>query len=230
MNQELLALTRAFVESVRMADPNVQLVIVDDGSDFGGGFLRELADLYIRHSKNLGYLHAVNHGLKVADGKYIAVAGNDEIVAPNIFDVAEDILENNPEVYSVHPKMIEYNEPIKYGEGTWLYGKERWCQTSFWVIRNELPFLFDANFKGTGGAYEDYDLWATVRKQGWQTAYTNRTVFGHKDSSTTRILGEQSKKHQENLTYFKSKCGKEPAEYYQSLYPDQWMLPWRPLP
>lgn len=249
LDQEGIDLTQAALHSLREALQGVEseFIIVDDGSPVGGGYLREEADIYIRHKVNEGYHHAVNDGLRIASGDYVVVPNNDIRVAPNFFEVAKEILKDR-EVYSVHPKMIPYDEPFSYGDLVAKTGKERWCQTSFFIVRkrnndssymaaysfdgipfNNGLFLFDENMKGTGGAYEDWLLWTDVRRT-WKTAYTNQTAFQHLDSSTTKKLGEQSKFHEENKEYFKKRWGSYPEEHFAQKYPDQLKVPWRPFP
>ena len=229
---ENIDLTRSAFYSFRQATPEgMEIVVVDDASKIGGGYLKSEADKILVHSENKGFLHSVNEGLGMVAGELIAVCNNDIRVAPNFYEVAKEILDD-PKVYSVHPKMIPYDEPFSHGDLIAKTGKERWCQTSFFIIRgdNPKPFLFDKNFLGTGGAYEDWGYWASVREAGYQTAYTNRTSFQHKDSSTTQFLGEQNKLTTENREYFKSKHGEYPEDLYSRLYPDQMKVSWKPFP
>ena len=87
LDHETLQLTEAAIESLG----DVNLILIDNGSLFGGGKLREWADVYIRNRENLGYAKAVNQGLKLAD-MMVAVANNDIIVSPNWKEVAYEAL------------------------------------------------------------------------------------------------------------------------------------------
>ena len=136
----------------------------------------------------MGFIKSVNDGMKLARGEYILVSNNDVWAAPNFFTVAEEIFEDR-DVISVHPRMAFYQDPIEYGSKTFATGRERWCQSSFFIIRNE-GYLFPEGFKGTGGAYEDWYFWSYLRDLDFKTAYTTKTCFRHKDSSTTQIVGE----------------------------------------
>lgn len=228
-NEELLQLTKNTIHSFREADlPEYELILVDDGSPMGSGYLREEADTYILHKTNQGFIKSVNDGLRVARGKFIAVANNDIRVAPNFFLECEHILNSNNESYSVHPRMLFYDDPFEYGKGLWYEGRERWCQSSFFVIRG-FPWKeeFPENYHGTGGAYEDWRYWAHIRKFCKKTVYTTRTCFQHKDSSTTQVVGEQSKFHKENAELFKQEFGDYPEDYLAKLYPEQMKLDWR---
>lgn len=226
-NEELLNLTKSTIFSFQEAElPKYELILVDDSSPLYGGYLRDTADVYIKHKENKGFSKSVNDGLRVARGNHIVVANNDIRVAKNFYKVAKAIFERDTGVWSVHPRMCFYDEPLRLGGTTFIEGRERWCQSSFFILRGK-KYEFPEHFKGTGGAYEDWYYWSNVRRGGWQTAYTTETCFQHKDSSTTQVVGEQSKFHQENADLFKEEFGAYPEQYYEELYPGQMTMPWR---
>lgn len=226
--EELLNLTKSTIHSFQEANlPDYELIIVDDASPMYGGYLREVADTYIRHKSNKGFIQSVNDGMNIARGKYVVMANNDIRVAPNFYEVAREIFNKYINVVSVHPRMCFYDEPMLYGNNTYITGRERWCQSSFFIILGNQTTRFPENFSGTGGAYEDWYFWSEIRNRNWKTAYTTRTCFQHKDSSTTQVVGEQSKKHEENRELFKWKFGRYPEEYYEKLYPEQMKMNWR---
>ena len=144
-----------------------RLIIIDNGSPMGGGEMRELADIYIRDKVNIEFAGAVNQGLKLA-GEIVCVANDDIRVPPQWEEVALDILKDST-VGSVHFRMIPYDQPFNPGNETWTTGKERWCTTSFFVMRNKQ--LFDENFKS---GCEDWAYWYEFRELGYKTAYTNK--------------------------------------------------------
>jgi len=225
-NEELLQLTKNTIHSLKAADlPGYEIIIIDDNSPMGSGYLKEQADTYIYHRHNKGFIKSINDGIAIARGKYLLLTNNDVRIAPNFWEVCFDILRDEGTV-SVHPRMCFYDEEMKIGDKTFATGMERWCQSSCFVIRNN-GFPFPEHFKGTGGAYEDWYFWSEIRSYGLQTAYTTKTCFQHKDSSTTQIVGEQSKHHEENRELFKEEFGDYPEEYYNKLYPKQMARPWR---
>lgn len=218
-NEEIHRMTQMSVETIKKSRPDVEMIIVDNGSTFAPGYLREVADIYIRNTHNLGYPGAVNQGLALASGDVICISNNDIRVPENIFDIGEEILEN-PNIGSVHYKMIPYDEPFNFGNETWLTGKQRWCTSSFFLIKKEaLPEgNYDLNF-GMGG-YDDWDLWHRVRHiNKWITAYTNRSSYQHWGSWTLSKM--PSFKMDENREYFKKKYGEYAEDIWNKLYPDQ---------
>ena len=217
VNEELLQLTKSAVESLGSA----RIIVIDNGSPIGGGYLRSIAQTYVKNNSNLGYATAVNQGIKLIQSDYFAVANNDIIVSQNWQEVSFEVL-SIPNTYSCHFKMINYEEPFSYGNLTVYTGKERWCTSSFFVIHSAQPLIYNEKF-GIGG-YEDYDYWHRVRKLGLKTAYTNKAIYKHKHSSTQLALDqkERAERDQKSRDYFKHLWGMYPDELYEKKYPEQW--------
>lgn len=222
LSQDLIDLTKNAVDSLREND--VQLTIIDNGSTMGGGLLRELSDEYILDKKNIHYGPAVNQGLKLHMGEIVAVANNDIRVSKNWQDVALDILKD-PTVCSVHFRMIPYDQPFSPGNETWLTGKERWCSSSFFVVRAEQ--LYDEELKDS---YDDYDYWFRWRKKGFKQAYTNKAEYQHKDSSTLQRIPEHNATNAKNYEYYKKKHGEYPDIQFAKDFPDQMNIIYKPFP
>lgn len=220
-DQETIELTEQAVLSLKAAD---RLIIIDNGSTIGGGQLRLWADLYIRNKENLGYARAVNQGLKLA-GDIVAVANNDLRVSPNWKEVAEEILQDQ-RVGSVHFRMLPYAEAFTSGSDTWLSGKERWCTSSFFVMRNFL--LFDETYMNS---IEDWDYWLKMRLQyRYFTAYTNKAQYQHKDSHSQEKRPDRDANDIANRKHFEKKWGAQPEDVFERFYPGQLAQPWKPQP
>ena len=219
INEELLELTKNAIESLKG-----ELIIIDNGSPIGQDYLKEKASVYIRNEENLGYPKAVNQGFEKATSDLIAVANNDIRISSNWESVAKEIFQEDSKVGSVHFRMIDYEEPIQLGYNTWIMGKERWCTSSFYVIRSDAKVLYDEKF--IGGGYDDYDYWHRVRHLlGWKTAYTTCACYQHKHSSTQKALDDgESRREQDNKNkgYFIFKWGEEPDTLFAKRYPEQW--------
>lgn len=214
LNEESIRLTEAAIDSLG----DVNLIIVDDASQIGGGFLRSKADTYIRNKERLGFAKSVNKGLKLSEG-LTAIVNNDIIVSPNWQEVVRDIFKNADEfLFSVHLRMTDYGIPFTYGDKTWITGKERWCQASFFVINKR--FYFDERFKYS---YDDWDYFIRARER-WNTAYTNRACFQHHHSFTRKQLPDLSNEDRE---YFKKKHRAYPEEIFLKLYPEQMKVDWK---
>jgi hypothetical protein len=126
--------------------------------------------------------------------------------------------------------MIPYTSNFTFGDKVWRTGKERWCTSSFFLIKREaLPSRnfecnkteenYDENF-GMGG-YDDWDFWHRVRhKNKWQTIYTNMSCYQHYGSWTLSKIPE-IEKSEKNREYFKKKHGEYPEDIWNRLYSEQ---------
>ena len=212
ITEQLKELTQNTVNSLG----ETELIIVDNGSPLGGGYLREIADVYIRNKENLGYAKAVNEGLRLCDqGELVAVANNDIRVSEGWQKIAEEIMQD-PLVMSVHFKMIPYNEPFSLGDKVWITGKERWCTNSFFVMRN--CGLFDENFLNS---YDDWDLHYRMYQKGFKTAYTNKASYQHMDSFTQQFVPDRNENDIKNKEYFVKKHGDLPEKLWEKMFPLQ---------
>jgi GT2 family glycosyltransferase len=218
---DLVNLTENAINSLREND--VKITIIDNGSTMGSGALREWADEYVRVKVNNNYAPAVNQGLKLHMGEIVAIANNDIRVSKNWKEVAERIMEDQ-EVCSVHFRMIPYDQPFDPGTETSKGGRERWCSSSFFVVRAEQ--LYDEELKNS---YDDYDYWYRWRKRGFKQCYTNLAEYQHLDSSTVQRMPEHNETNAKNYEYYKKKHGEYPDVQFAKDFPDQVKLPWKPF-
>jgi len=221
-DSDLVDLTENAIKSLREND--VEITIIDNASPIGGGALREWADEYVRNPINLGYAKAVNQGLKLHIGEVVAVANNDIRVSKNWLSVSEDIMKD-PEVCSVHFRMVLYDQPWNPSNETFIGGKERWCSSSFFVVRGDR--LYDEHYLNS---YDDWDMWKWWRSQGLKQAYTNKAEYQHLDSSTVNRMEKHEIANVENREYFKEKWGKYPEEDFAEEFGEQLKTPWKPFP
>lgn len=228
-NEELAQLTESAIHSVRQA-PMGNLILVDNASEVRPGMLRELADVYIRNKKNLGYPAGVNQGVALSKSKYVAIANNDIRVSSNWVEVAERIL-TNPDIGTVHFRMIPYDQSFNPGDEVWITGKERWCHCSFFVIRKEAFLGYDENYNK--GGFDDYDHNYRIRRKGWKQAYTNKVEFQHMDSVTYRTMETpeaRAIRDTKNKEYYKHKFGEYPDVQFNKQFGDQLGQPYLPFP
>lgn|SRR3990167_4026330 len=233
---DMVNITQNAVESFRASTPDAQLVIIDNASPVGSGYLREAADLYLREKENVGYVPAMVHGMKLADGDFFILTNNDVRISPNWYEVVKDIFYDY-KVGSVHPRMTGYDTPFAYGNQIAKTGKERWCTASFWVIRSDVleymklhepkepyPGMFDLNYGK--GIFDDVDLHCRIRKAGYSTCYTDKCCYQHFHSYTFKKSGnkEWEEGAKKNREYFTTKFGKDPDKYMSGMYPGQFRL------
>lgn len=225
VSQELVELTKAAIDSIKGCD---EFILIDNASPLE--YFYPEATTYIRNKKNKGYPASVNQAVKKSKGDYLVIANNDIRVSPNWLTVSKEIFSEDEKIGSVHFRMINYDEPFNLGQDTWIQGKEKWCSSSFFVIRRGAFIGYDESY-GLGG-YDDWDFWRRVREKGWKTAYTNRASYQHKHSSTQLALdqAERFERDQRSREIYKKKFGEYPEEHFARTYPDQVNIPWLPFP
>lgn len=230
-DEETLRLTQNAIDSINATGSALEWIIVDNASNLGGGYLRSQADIYIREKENVGFPKAVNQGIMLSTGKYVCIANNDIIVSKSVFKVAERVFGMDEGIGSVHYKMLSYGQQEASGKDIWPTGKERWCTSSFFVVKGVALIKFDEAF-GVGG-FDDWDYWHRFRhKNGWKTAYTNMANYQHLDSHTQnkRDPNERATSDHKNREYFRQKHGQYPETIWQIKYPKQMRQPWKPFP
>lgn len=202
INDQVQKMTENAIDSIG----DCPLIIIDNASPQGGGYLRSKADTYVRNKENLGFAKAVNQGIKLAKTRYVAVVSTDVHLPVNWHDVAEEALrETGDSAFSVHFKMINYNESFTEGGKTWVTGKERWCTAAFFILDKEKGLLFDEDYFNS---CEDTDLFYRARKAGYKQIYTNKASYQHAHSFTQQFVGFPGS--EQNKEIFKSKHGEYP--------------------
>lgn len=213
-SEELVELTTNAVASFG----DVDLIVVDNASKFGGGFLRSVATVYLRNRENLGYAKAVNQGLDLAKTPLVAIANTDVRVSPNWQEVTRAIFDRHWKIESLHFRMTDYGVPFRYGTQLALTGKERWCTGSFFVVDNRRGHRFDERFFNS---YDDWDFQLEARLAGWQTAYTDRACYQHRHSSSQVYIPDREANNKRNAEYFKEKHGAYAEEILAKDFPEQ---------
>ena len=178
----------------------------------------------------MGYPAAVNQGVSLSSSEFIAISNNDIRVSSDWVEVAEDIFKD-PVVGSVHFRMIPYEESIVKGDDVWVGGKERWCHSSFFVVRRSAFQGYDVAY-GAGG-YDDYSHHQRMRNAGWKQAYTNKCSFQHMDSITYRTMEDaETRKIRDNKNreYYKSKFGEYPDDQFNRQFGEQLNINYFPFP
>lgn len=219
-NNPTLELTENAIDSLG----EVFLVIVDNGSDTGGEYLKEMADKYIRNDSNQGFAAAMNQGLTYLKNEHpelnlICLSNNDIRVSPNWQEEVKTIMEDK-KIYSLHPRMIAYNELFDYGDKIATSGMERWCTGSFFIINTEAHdiIFYDEQYFNS---YDDWDLLYRVRETGLYTAYTDRFCYQHHHSFTQKQIPEREANDEKNKELFKILHGEYAEDLFTRMYPDQ---------
>jgi glycosyltransferase involved in cell wall biosynthesis len=156
----------------------------------------------IRHSQRIGFVPALNIGLKQAQGKYIARMDGDDISMPNRFELQVSYMENNPDIAVIGGAMHIINEK---GEIT---SRRNYATTPrkaklFGLMRSPLAhptvmmrkniiekgFYYDETFKKA----EDLDLWLRLMKNGYKISNIPNTLLLYR--VTENLANKRTKQH-----------------------------------
>jgi len=102
-----------------------EILVVDDAStDRTSVFLQETAAnepriRSVRNQGNLGFARSCNHGARAASGTYLLFLNNDTEVCSAWFPPLFAVLENNPDVGIVGPKLLFPNGTIQHCGKIW---------------------------------------------------------------------------------------------------------------
>jgi glycosyltransferase involved in cell wall biosynthesis len=169
---------------------NVEIVVVDDGStDDTRAVLKDYEDkIHYYYQENQGVSAALNFGIEMSSGQYLAFLDDDDIWFPKMLEVQVAYLEVHPDVGMVHADMLIMEEgsgdprprkrglsrPIPSGyvfteliQGNFIMG-------STMVVRRsclDKVGLFDPELR----VAEDMDLWLRIA-QRFPITYLNRSL------------------------------------------------------
>lgn len=125
---------------------NWELIIVDDGSvDASVQIARSHQDsrIHIYTQENTGAHHAINRGLTIAKGKYLAILNSDDVYEPNRFELMIREMKKNPEVDFLCSYMYVIDD-----QGKRLGIKEGWNNMEPWLVPHpEKSFKSGKSFK-----------------------------------------------------------------------------------
>ena len=112
--------------------PNIEIVLVDDGSpDKCGAICDEYArtheNILVVHRQNGGLSAARNTGLDVCHGEYIGFVDSDDFIGPEMYEqLYNDIVTYQTKLAFCHTNVFRNGKvvPVDYGQGTECFPKE----------------------------------------------------------------------------------------------------------
>lgn len=197
-----------------------EIIVVDNNSQDGS---REIIDQrfkkvkLIPFSENKGFSVAVNAGILAAQSEYVFLLNNDTTVEPDTLSALEQVLDENPNIFSVAARMLQMSAPDRLDGAGDLY-----CALGWAFARgkdkpadkyNKLCRIFSACagaamyrkelfdkiglFDEMHFAYlEDLDLGYRANISGYQNVYAPETAVLHAGSA---VSGSRHNKFKVNL-------------------------------
>jgi GT2 family glycosyltransferase len=227
-----LALTQRCLEAIsRKTRTSHRLILIDNGSDEDTrSFLAGLAGdpswngRLIRNEENLGFIRAVNQGLRASLAPYVCILNNDIVVTDGWLERMVEFAESHPEAGLVNPE--QNHDPGKPMPGdleafarSRVQGRGKWmeldhCTGGCLLIKREVTQKVGVLDEAYGAGYfEDDDYSRRARQAGYRCLRLLDTYVWHD-------LGASFKK---------KKNRKEEQEKNQALYHSRWGTPLRIL-
>ena len=211
--------------------PNVELIIIDDGSDDAATLadLKELAEkdnVRVLFADHGGPSAARNFGIAQANGSYILPVDSDDRIAPDYIAKAVPVLQSDDNIGIVYCRAELFGER----SGPWDLGDFSMARM---LVRNQIfvSALFrKADWQAVGGfaeqyksGIEDYDFWLSILELGRSVVRLDEVLFFYRIkpvSRTTKLTDDQSQAEQmtkEIYSRHKALYEKHSAEYIEAL-------------
>lgn len=190
---QLEKLCRECLRSIARHSKDYRLIFIDNGSP-APTFRRILSEvkrhhphIVIRNTENLGFVRAVNQGLRIADAEYVVIMNNDTEAVPQWLEVLTKAVELGPEVAAAGPKTTCKSWQ---GKTTWT-GPPRIIPTTGMLAffctlfkreaMEKVGYLDEAFGVGLG---DDSDYCKRIHQAGYRLAFAPDLVIPHKHRST----------------------------------------------
>lgn len=199
-----IELTRRCVDSiVKNTDIDYRLILIDNASDDETKrYLESVKEreparvLLIRNESNLGFIKAVNQGMRLSEAPYICLINNDTIVTKGWLSEMIRVAESSPRIGLINPSSNTLGQKPDIGESVDLYAERlKEDATSFSEIGSAVGFcmlikrevvekigVFDEIY-GMGN-FEDTDYSRRAIKEGHTCVRANRAYVYHDEGSS----------------------------------------------
>ena len=216
---EHVKMVKKCIFAIKQFSKDYELIIVDDDSPLANDYLKEEADVYIRHTGgNKGCAVGWNDGLRVANGKYKVVISDDVYVRPGWLECMENALTLFPNAYAsmpavTHMPVNSYPEEIR-----------TWIPACCFMLTDEClkdVGYFDEQFHPFN--YEDVDYWTRVFKSGHTIARDYSVQVVHDEGQVIHSFENNGDVDKKNRRRYIKKWGFDPIPI---LYHGTEKFPW----
>lgn len=205
------------LDSIKRYSNDYELIIVDDGSPLDTKFLRDNADLYVRHKKPMGIAYGWNHGIKISSGFYKVIINDDIVAQPNWIECMIEAFKIKGTLVTA-PAVENMPVGLKIEENrTWFPG------SCFMLNENTIEKIgyFDEQFVPFN--YEDIDYWTRVYNAGYKLSRNYRVQVLHKEGHVIHAIENNGEIDQSNRVKYINKWGFDPIPV---LYHGTEKFPW----
>ncbi|MDP2912815.1 MAG: glycosyltransferase family 2 protein [Candidatus Omnitrophota bacterium] len=199
-----------------------RLILIDNGSgEETRRYLEGLIDdisldcQLIRNEKNLGFIKAVNQGLKASSAPYICIMNNDTIPAPGWLERMVEFAETRKDIGLVNPQcgghgnipLDVYARTLEKRRGRYMEMNQ--CQGFCMLLKKEVVDkigLLDESF-GIGG-YDDTDYSMRAHLAGYRCVAIQDSYVYHRLHSSFNESGDREEWVKRNQKIYYDKWGR----------------------
>jgi len=204
--------TEALLQSIISTNSydGIEVIIVDNGSKVNSVPEWEIKYpefKFIRSEANLGFAGGNNLGIRAAKGDYLFLVNNDTEFTPGLVETLVSVLDENPKVGVVSPKIRYFDEPgmLQYMGYTAMnyFTASNSCIGQFETDRGQYDDLTGPTGYAHGAAmmikkeciekaglmsenfflyYEELDWCDHIKKKGYQIWVVTNALIYHKES------------------------------------------------
>lgn len=218
-----LEFTRDCIDSlVRNTDYPYRLILVDNGSDtLTRRYLESTAKnrssetFLIRNEENLGFIKAVNQGLKASTAPYICIMNNDTLPAPGWLKRMVEFAEGHPDIGLINPQcdghgdmsIDAYADILKEYKGRYMEMNQcqGWCMLLKRTLMDRIGLL-DESF-GIGG-YDDTDYSMRAHMAGYRCVAIKDSYVYHRQHASFNESGDREAWVRRNRKIYYDKWGR----------------------
>lgn len=114
LNYNGKAFLEKFLPGVIQHSPGAKVVVADNGSTDDSLSIIPLGVEVINIGKNLGFCGGYNYALKKVEADYFVLLNNDVEVTANWLTPVIDLLDKNPSIAAVQPKILSYRQKDEF--------------------------------------------------------------------------------------------------------------------
>ena len=173
----------------------------------------------IRNEENLGFIKAVNKGIKASLAEYVCLLNNDTIVTPGWLEEMVALIEKHTSIGIVNPSSNGLGQNLPEGVTPNEYALKSKSQNGqfvelgsafgFCMLMKRKLFseigLFDEIY-GMGN-FEDTDFSLRAKEKGYKSVRALASYVYHKESSSFKLCRSFNKDFEKNKKIFESKWG-----------------------
>ncbi len=222
-----LAVTKGSINSIiKNTRPPYRLIVIDNASDSltedylkNLKMIKDLKIILIRNDKNLGFVKAVNQGIRESSAPYVCIMNNDTIAADGWLEELIDVMEANPRIGLLNPSsntsgqfpsgesIDDYARRLKHFKGSLqeLHTCRGFCMLLRRSVLDKLGALDESYHFGY---FDDTDYCKRAQGAGFRTARAKASYVYHRENTSFSQLEDNKTLFAANEKIFFKRWGR----------------------